>query len=417
MRGGPVGSHEHVVYYDWLKFLVVYGIVLYHASLPFAYGGWLLGSRDRTIVLTLFAGFTFPWGIALLFLISGAGAYFGLKSKSAIAFARKRLIRLGLPLVAGIATLSPLQSYVTNGITPKTLSGLLAYYPHFFHSITFDWTPVWLGRYSYHLWFLGDLLAISVFTLPLLEFLRGERCRRWVLRLASFSQRRGGLLVIAAPLALSQLLLRNRFPTYQDWADVATYTTVFLSGYIIAMESDFNKAIRSNGGLALKLGVVSSLVVGTMLALPNANSPAASSTAWTIYHATYNVFWALNIWSWCVVILWLGVRRMTQSNRIVHYGSESALPVYIVSHPVLVIFGSSIVAWSWPLWPRFLLLVAVGFAVTLLIYEFCIRRWTVTRFVFGLPPVTGESQVGAESADLSANAPDPWVSIRVESPR
>ncbi|MFI4985777.1 MAG: acyltransferase family protein, partial [Solirubrobacterales bacterium] len=123
---------EHVVYIDWLKFLVVYGIIVYHSSLPFTYGGgWLIASRDKSLVLTAFAGFTFPWGIPLLFLLSGAGAYFGLRTKTASAFMRKRILRLGLPLIAGIILLSPLQSYLTSGIAPKNVGGMLGYYPQF----------------------------------------------------------------------------------------------------------------------------------------------------------------------------------------------------------------------------------------------------------------------------------------------
>lgn len=395
--------HEHIVYFDWLKFLVIYGIVLYHAALPFSYTDWLLGSRDRTMVLTAFTGFTFPWGIPLLFLLSGAGAYFALRSKAATAFLRKRLVRLGLPLVAGIAVLSPLQSFFVSP-QPRTLGGLLAYYPHFLFSMRFDWTPVWLGRYSYHLWFLGYLLAISVVTLPLLEWLRNPRSQRWISRLAIFSQRRGGILVFAIPLGLSQVLLRNRFSTYQDWADIATYTTVFLAGYVMAVDGDFKAAIRRNGGLALKLGVLSSLVVGSMLFLARQHPQELSAGASLVYHATYNIFWSLNIWSWCISVLWLGVRWLNRSNRVLLYGSESALPVYIISHPVLVVFGSYVVPWSLPLWPRFLLLAGFGFTLTLLIYEFGVRRWKVTRFLFGLPPLTHSPEAAPDLARLPTAA-------------
>jgi hypothetical protein len=39
----------HVVYCDWLKFLVIYGIVVFHTALPFSYSSWLIesGRRDR----------------------------------------------------------------------------------------------------------------------------------------------------------------------------------------------------------------------------------------------------------------------------------------------------------------------------------------------------------------------------------
>ncbi|HSP08906.1 MAG TPA: acyltransferase family protein [Candidatus Dormibacteraeota bacterium] len=401
-RGTPAGAStsrpptEHVVYLDWLKFLVVYGIIVYHSSLPFAYGGgWLIASRDKSLVLTAFAGFTFPWGIPLLFLLSGAGAYFGLRTKAASAFLRKRIIRLGLPLVAGIILLSPLQSYLTGGIVPKTVGGMLGYYPHFLGSMRFDWTPQWLGRYGYHLWFLGYLLAITAATLPLLEWLRGERGRRWISRLARTSRTRRGLVLCAAPLVVSQLLLRNRFPAYQDWADVATYTLAFLAGFVLACDTRFGVAIRTRGRFALVVGVGSSLAVGVLLVMSSFNPRIASSSDLPLF-ATYSLFWSLNIWAWCMAVLAMGLIWLNRSNAVMRYGAESALPVYIIHHPIVVILGSFIVAWDLPLPLRFLLLVSFAMAVTVLVYEFGIRRTNVTRFIFGLKPL------GAESADRRA---------------
>jgi glucans biosynthesis protein C len=46
-----------------------------------------------------------------------------------------------------------------------------------------------------------------------------------------------------------------------------------------------------------------------------------------------------------------------------------------------------VVGWSLPLWPRFLLLLGLAFASTLAIYEFAVRRWAPTRFLFGLRPL------------------------------
>jgi len=415
--GAADGAHpsrpptEHVVYLDWLKFLVVYGIVVYHSSLPFSYGGgWLLASRDKSLVLTAFAGFTFPWGIPLLFLLSGAGVYFGLRTKTASAFLRKRILRLGLPLVAGIILLSPFQSYITSGIEPKTFGGMLAYYPQFLGSLRFDWTPQWLGRIGYHLWFLGYLLAITAATLPLLEWLRGEHGRRWVSRLARMSRNRAGILLFALPLVVSQLLLRYRFPAYQDWADVATYTLAFLAGYLLASDTRFAIAIRRRARFALVMGIVSSLAVGSMLLL-SAGHPSMNSPADLPFYATYNLFWSLNIWSWCMAVLALGVIWLNRSNAVVRYGAESSLPVYIVHHPIVVILGSFIITWDLPLPMRFLLLVTCTMAITLAIYEFGIRRTNVTRFIFGLSPLGHRSDAASAPGPTTLSPALPIVGL------
>ena len=379
-------SAERIVYFDWLKFLVVYGIVVYHTALPFSYTSWLIESRDRSLVLTAFTAFTFPWGIPLLFLLSGAGEYFGLRSRPVGSFVLRRILRLGLPFVIGLVLLSPLQAYFV-GVARRNVSGMLHYYPQFIRGLKLDLTPMWLGHVGYHLWFLIYLLVITLATLPLMEWLRSLGGRQAVARLAAFSHRRGGILVFAIPLAVSQLLLRDRFPNYRDWADVATYFLVFVAGYVLVSDRAFTTAIERNVGVTLVLGVVSTVVVGLLLFAANHNLLTGSPTVQLLNHVIFNVFWSLNVWCWCLNLLYLGVRWLTRGDRILAYGNESALPVYIISHPVIVILGSYVVFWNLPLWPRFLVLTGLSFAGILAIYELGVRRWNPTRFLFGLKPL------------------------------
>lgn len=54
-------KHERIHYLDWLKVLIVYGILLFHVSLVFTTVTWLVSNHDRSRVLSAFAGFCFPW--------------------------------------------------------------------------------------------------------------------------------------------------------------------------------------------------------------------------------------------------------------------------------------------------------------------------------------------------------------------
>lgn len=381
MRQAVPGPTERVHYLDTLKVAVVYGILFYHSALPFTWTSWLLSNPQKSVVLTLLTAFCFPWGIPLLFLLAGADSWFALRSRSALAFLRARFLRLVLPLAAGIVLLSPLQWYLTSVGTDRSLHRLLQSYPAYFRGVRLSWTPEWLGRYGYHLWFLGYLFAISLVLLPVLELLRRPASRRAVAAAAALCRRPWALYVVALPLVVSQIALRSRFPAYQDWADIATYTLVFLAGYALASERGFEAAIRGGIRLELAVGVVSAAGVGILLLL--ASSQPANQAGRDV---VFSVLWSLMVWSWLLAVLTLGMRWMDFGGRAISYLSESILPFYVIHHPVVVLVASVVMALPLGVWPKFTLIAGIALAATLLIYETLVRRWAPTRFVFGLRP-------------------------------
>ena len=368
-------------YLDTLKVAVVYGILLYHAALPFTWTSWLLSNPEKSIVLTGFAAFCFPWGIPMMFLLAGADTWFALRSRSPLAFLRERFLRLVLPLGAGIALLSPLQWYLTTVATEPSLHGLLQSYPAYFRGIRLSWTPEWLGRYGYHLWFLGYLFGISVVLLPLLEQLRRPASRRFVAAAAMFCQRPGAVYAFAVPLVLSQVALRTRFPAYEDWADIATYALVFLGGYFLASERRLEGVVLASVRPALAVGVVSTAGVGALLIPGSRDLPMP-----LVRDLAYSVLWALMIWSLLLVVLFVGMRWLDFAHRVVDYLAESILPFYVLHHPVVVLVASIVIALPLGVWSKFALVAAVSMSLTVTLYEILVRRWAPSRFVFGLKP-------------------------------
>jgi glucan biosynthesis protein C len=376
-------TQERIHYLDWLKVVIVYGIVLFHVSLVFKYGAWLVSNSEHSLVLTAFVGFAFPWGIPAMFLIAGADAWFGLRSRAVSDFIRKRFLRLMVPMVAGLFLLSPLQRFVTSHNPPPPIDGLWAYYVAFFREFHFDWTLQFVSRYWLHLWFLGYLFAISLACLPALLWLRGSSGRHLTSWLVAIANRRGGLMLLAAPLVLSQLVLRPRFPAYQDWADVATFTLVFLWGAIIFSDRRFEAAIRQQIRWHLGGGVLAMLGLGVLIYI-SPSWVAGDPRAPAVTQAVRAVLWSLYIWSWLHVVLYLGLRWLNFPSRFQRYAQESVLAVYVISHPILLVIASFVVTWNLGLWPKFLVILVTVAGLTFLIYEFGVRRLPVTRLVFGL---------------------------------
>jgi glucan biosynthesis protein C len=379
-------NQGRVHYLDWLKVLIVYGIVLFHVSLVFSFGTWLVSNHERSLVLTAFAGFCFPWGIPAMFLIAGADAWFGLRSRGVPDFIRKRFLRLLVPMIPGLLILSPLQRFVSSSNPPPSIDRLWAFYLGFFRNFQLDWDLQFVSRYWLHLWFLGYLFAISLVCMPALLWLRGPSGRRltsWLVAVASLP---GGLLLMAAPLGLSQILLRPRFPQYQDWADVATYTIVFLWGAVIFSDRRFEALIRAQIHWLLAGGVLSMLGIG-VLALLSPTHVSVDSQAPAAMQAMYALLLSVFVWSMLHAVAYLGIRWLNFPSRVQHYAQESVLPVYVISHPVTLVIASFVVTWNLGIWPKFLLILVPVAILTLGIYEFGVRRWSVTRLVFGLYPL------------------------------
>lgn len=343
---------------------------------------WLVSNDERIPVLSIFVALTFPWGIPAMFLISGADAWFGLRRQSPRRYIWQRVLRLLLPMAVGLAVLSPFQRFVTSHTPPPSLDQLPAYYISFFRDFHFTWSMQWVSKYWLHLWFLGYLFVISVACLPLVLKLRsvsGPRITDFVLRIANL---RGGLL-LALPLCVLQLILRPYFPGYQDWADVATYTYVFLWGAVLVTDRRFEAAIRRDILLILLAAIVAALGSGYIFltAQLKLNLTASLDTPVTL---SFSIFWTFEVWCWLLAVLYLGIRWLDIPNRVVSYLEESILPFYVLHHPVLLVVAGYVVTWSLGAWPKFFVIVIIAGSITMTLYEFGVRRWNLMRTVFGL---------------------------------
>jgi hypothetical protein len=376
-------GQERVHYLDWLKVLIVYGIVVFHVSLVFTFGTWLVSNHERSVILSAFTGFTFPWGIPAMFLIAGADAWFGLRSHSVASFIRRRFLRLLVPMVPGLLILSPFQRFVTSQNPPPPIQDIGAFYVAFFRNFHFEWDLEWVSRYWLHLWFLGYLFAITLACAPLLVWLRSPGGRRLTSALLAIATRRGGLLLLAAPLCLTQLALRPRFAAYQDWADVATYTLAFVWGAILFSDRRFEAAIRREIRWLLLVGGLAIAGIGLLTYATPSHLPWDSHAPFAVQSA-YALFWSLDVWSWLLAVLYLGIRWLDFPNRVQEYLRESVLPIYVIHHPLVLVVASFVVTWGLGVWPKFALILVTVLTLTIAIYEFGVRRWPLTRLLFGL---------------------------------
>jgi glucans biosynthesis protein C len=399
-----VVAKARIYWIDALKALVVVGIGLFHACLVFSPGSWVVNNTERSVVLGGFAAFTFQWGIGLMFVLAGAATFFGLRSRGTRRFASARIVRLGLPLVLGIALLSPLQNYV-NYNRPLELGGLLRNYVTFWGSVPITWSPASAYGYIYHLWFLSHLLAISLLTLPVALWLRlaaGRRLVEWLLPIGAAP---GGMLfLVAFPLAVAQMALHARFPSYEDWSDIAAWAVLYLAGFMLISDRRFTEILRRQGGEALIAGLVASLSI-SLLSLNGSVSAWDSHPQYSPGYLAYQALRSITTWAWVMFVLYVGVRWLNSDNRLTSWGAEMPMPFYVLSHPVLVVIAAYAVGWDVGLWAKFIVITVSMIGITLVLCE-SVRRSRVLRVVFGLRAVARPRHTGGPTVTGKASFRD-----------
>ena len=396
--------------FDVMRAFVVAGLVVFHSAVVFAAGtSWFVKDPRPDRGFTVFLLWGSLWGMPLLFLVSGMGARYAMRTRPAAAFARERLARLGVPFAAGLVLLVPPMFYIERLGQPAFHQSYWRFWLSFVNVPAIargllprgSWTSGGAGFDPAHLWFLYVLLVFSVALLPLFAYLRGPRGSQVTGRLAGFAGRRGAVVVWAAavPLMAVEAVFGPDVNT-GGWERLA-YVFPFLYGFVIASEPRFVAALRRSRrpALAVACAATAALVAWAgALTGSGAGLRAGVPPGW-------GALQGLAGWAWIVAILGfagsLAARRRPGpgtargraggtggrlADRAARYANQAVLPFYLLHEPVIVAAAWLIVRWPAPPVVKYPALVIVSFAATLGLYEALVRRLRLTRLLFGMKP-------------------------------
>ena len=269
-----------------------------------------------------------------------------------------------------------------------------------------------------HLWFLFSLLVFSTVLVPAFTWLRRPQGARLVDRLAGLTQRHPApaLLVAAVPIMAVEAAFGPDKNT-GGWERL-TYLFFFLYGYLLACDRRFEQTVRRLRWWALGCAVVASvlLAVAAKLVDPSGADPMSGVTP------PLSATQGLAGWLWTTAILGLAgtvaahfTARPSESptespahpprwRRVASYGNEAVLPFYVLHEPVIVAVAWVIVRWPAPLLVKYLSVVAASFVLTLALYEGLVRRFQLTRFLFGMKPARPTRPIAHQTQPISAAA-------------
>jgi glucans biosynthesis protein C len=399
---------------DLLRALVVVGLVFFHTAVIFGAGEFPLKAAAENRVATVLLAFGATWGMPLLFVISGMGIWHSLRSRSAGAFVRERLRRLGVPLLVGLLTLVPLQVYL--GLRRSGGSSSYAgFYARFWHvrpSLDFPFVVTaapGTGLFEVgHLWFLVCLLAFSLVLLPGFALLRRPPGIRLVGRLAGRLARPGAIFLLALPLAAVELPLGGEMglATWNRYS----YALLLTYGYLAAADDRISEAFQRQWRPAMILGVLLFLVAGPVYAAAAAHGNPFTST--DPLSVTFRLLKSIDGWLWVIAILGLARSRIARrpkqairpagriddasvKGRLGAYANDAVLPFYVLHETVIVVIAYYILGWKIYGGAQYVLISLTSLVATLLLYEIGVRRTPLTRLLVR-PETTSPAAVGSQ---------------------
>ncbi len=366
---------------DWLRVLGVLLLVPFHVALIFVFDPFtIMYVRDsvNSRALAEVTGFIHMWHMPMLFIISGAATYFALGFRSAGEYIRERFLRLFVPLLFGILTFVPFTIYIQHSDVLSLQEG----YAGFFR-IDLNQLDGMNGAFTpAHLWFILYLFVYSLVGLPVFLWLRSEKGKRAIKALGATIRAPFSLILWGIPLTLAAAtgILGDMNPLY--------YFLIFFYGFVFASDMRFQQSVDRLTWAALAFGVFAAVL--------NIMAPIRNYAAWTVQWTALGLMYQMGRWALTLAVLGLGHRFLNRTNNVLRYASEAAMPFYLLHMTFSVLTGYFAIQLDAPVVVKYPLIVLIATGSTLVAYEL-VRRWNVTRWLFGMKMIKKDMPVASNA--------------------
>jgi peptidoglycan/LPS O-acetylase OafA/YrhL len=370
---------------DALRVIAFGLLILYHVGMFYvAEWGWHVKSAYQAEWLQTPMLLSNQWRMPLIFLISGLAVNFVMGKYSAGRFALRRIWRLGLPLLFGMAFIVPPQAYfeaLGKGVIEPGFLDFMAQYLTFQDFPAEAWDGVEIATWTWnHLWYLPYLLCYTLVLIPIAILLDGPAAP---VRKAFQGLRRTWLLLLPlVPLMLYGNFIFPHFPYVShaligDWYAHAQFFTFFFYGFLIGRDKAIWAEFARLRWLAIALAVVAFAAVLIQRALF-----VEGSGFWAVQASAFIIYF--NRWIWIVAVLGWGHHWLKRPMPWLPYATEAVYPWYILHQTIIVVAGVCLsrLALGSVTEPALVLVATIGGCFVL--HEYVIRRTPILRPLFGL---------------------------------
>jgi glucans biosynthesis protein C len=310
-----------LIFLDYLRITVLLILVCFHVGM--VYGTWVFHIKSPVTSHTpeVFMLLSAPWRMSVLFLVSGAAAWFYLQKTPVREALWQRTKRLLAPLLCAVVLIVPPQSYI-EVMYKYAYTGSYAEFLKLYFAGTKQFCglgpclilPTWN-----HLWFLPYLWLYTVLLCLALRVWSGLHLRAPKL-LAAGKHHAFLLLLPLVLLLLSRLLLARAYPqsydVVHDWFSHSQYFMMFLLGALFAARADMWSAIAKIRWWTLGLALL----------------------AWVLLLVTRSLWWfSLEQWTGVLAALGFAYQLGNREHPWRRWLSDAVFPVYLFHQTWIIV--------------------------------------------------------------------------------
>jgi surface polysaccharide O-acyltransferase-like enzyme len=107
-------------------------------------------------------------------------------------------------------------------------------------------------------------------------------------------------------------------------------------------------------------------------------------STYSVGYVLYQLLRSVVTWSWMIFVLYFGMHFLNFSDKVIDYANEAVLPFYVLHYPVIVVIAFLTLAWNINMGVKFLIVSTIALIATLVLFDLCIRRIKVSRWLFGM---------------------------------
>jgi glucan biosynthesis protein C len=359
----------------------MFSIFFFHADHFFDYYDWHVKNGELNIISSIHIAFFAQWMMPLFFILSGAAVFYSLKFRSSTGFLWERVKRILIPLViVGYFITSPPQMYFERLTHNRFEGSFWDFIPAYFQGVDmFGGNFPWHG---FHLWYLLYLFIFSVILLPL--FKPGKNQGSSILSsLSIWFEAPYRLLLLAVPLIIINIFIDYNglgFMRGTGGWDLFSYLFILLYGYLFFCNEKILETIKRLRSISLILAIILSL---TGLVIEFGIKPEISENT-PILYLIVTFIRCFRVLLWIVAIIGFGEKYLNFNHRFLGYAGEAVLPFYILHQFVLLLIGYWVVQWQVDALIKYIVIASLSFITIMGFYDIFIKRFQVTRFLFGM---------------------------------